>query len=383
MTRCIAPIAVLLLGVAHAILIRPQTTTASNVAAELRAVYAQPPDRWPQATVDEGVEPVEIGVLPDVVHPEGNEPTPARVALGRQLFFDPRLSASNQMACASCHDPDLGWADGRTVSFGDQRKMLRRNAPTALYAGHWDSLFWDGRSPTVEDLVIAVMTDEHELRSTREEVEAKFNAIPEYVAAFGEAYGVDRIAMEDLAGAVAVFLRENEEGNTPFDTFMRGRPEALTDQQIHGLHLFRTKARCMNCHHGPLFSDNQFHNTGLTLYGTRLEDRGRYEVTKDLADVGKFKTPTLRNVANTKPYMHHGLFESLEVTVTAYNGGMPDARRRKGMEDDPLFPVKSPLLHELGLTDEEKAALIAFMTSLSERHRVRRAPELPPDPPAE
>ncbi|MEM1208639.1 MAG: cytochrome c peroxidase [Planctomycetota bacterium] len=350
---------------------------------DLRAIYTQPPEQWPRALVDEGVGPVEIGLLPEVAHSEGNEPTKARVALGKQLFFDPRLSTSNQLACASCHDPDLGWADGRTVSFGNQRTVLKRNAPTALYAGHWDSFFWDGRADSAEALVIAVITNEDELRSTRDELEAKFNAIPEYVASFHEAYGVERITMDDLAKAVAVFMRDNDEGNTPFDSFMKGRSEALTDQQVHGLHLFRTKARCMNCHHGPLFSDNDFHNTGLTLYGTDLQDLGRYEVTKDPADVGKFKTPTLRNIANTKPYMHHGLFESLEVTVSAYDGGMPEMRRRKGMEDDPLFPTKSPLMHELGLTADEKVALIAFMESLSERHRVRRAPQLPPDPPAE
>ncbi|MEO0586989.1 MAG: cytochrome c peroxidase [Planctomycetota bacterium] len=346
--------------------------------AELRAMYERPSSEWPAMIVDEGVEAQELGLLPEVVHPEGNEPTKARVALGEMLFFDPRLSSSNQLACASCHDPDLGWADGRTVAFGHQRAQLKRNAPTALYAGHWEHLFWDGRAESAEDLTVKVMLNEHELRATREEVEAKFNAIPEYVAAFEEAYGAERITMELLAKAVSVFMRDMQEGNSPFDTFMQGRYQALTDEQVWGLHLFRTKARCMNCHSGPLLSDNLFHNTGLTLYGTDLEDWGRYHVTKDPADVGKFKTPTLRNVANTKPYMHHGLFESLEVTMHAYDGGMPELRRRKGMEDDPLFPTKSELVHELHLTDEEKAAVIAFMESLSERHRVRRAPELPP-----
>jgi cytochrome c peroxidase len=352
----------------------------ASAATDLRAIYTQPPERWPAMVVDEGVEAKEIGVLPEVVHPEGNEPTRARVALGEQLFFDPRLSTSNQLACASCHDPDLGWADGRTVSFGHERTQLKRNAPTALYAGHWETFFWDGRAESAEQLVEDVITNQDELRSNREEIEAKFNAIPEYVAAFREAYGVERIEWEDLKKAVALFMRTLPEGNTPFDSFMQGKHHNLSDQQVLGLHLFRTKARCMNCHSGPLFSDNKFHNTGLTLYGTPLSDLGRYRVTDDPADVGKFKTPTLRNIANTRPYMHHGLFESLEVTVRAYNGGMPEMRPRRGMEDDPLFPTKSPLVHELGLTDDEIDAVVVFLESLSERHRVRRAPELPPNP---
>ncbi|MEM7680429.1 MAG: cytochrome c peroxidase [Planctomycetota bacterium] len=350
----------------------------------LRAAYTLSTDQWPPAHVDEGVAFEELGLLPDVIHPEDNQPTKDRVDLGKMLFFDPRLSTSNQIACASCHDPDLGWADGRTTSFGHQRKQLGRNAPTSLYAGHWDRLFWDGRAESPEDLVVAVITNRDELRSTAEEIEAKFNAIPEYREYFSEAYGVDTITLDDLAKAVALFMRSTSEGRSRFDSFLRGRHNALSDAELRGLHLYRTKALCMNCHSGPLLSDNAFHNTGLTLFGTPREDLGRYHETGDPADVGAFKTPTLRNIDKTRPYMHHGLFESLEVTVRAYNGGMPSpaGRNAEPGPNRPL-PVKDERVHRLNLTEQEIHDVVAFMETLSEPHRVFRAPTLPPDPFAE
>ncbi|MEM6749707.1 MAG: cytochrome c peroxidase, partial [Planctomycetota bacterium] len=237
---------------------------------------------------------------------------------------------------------------------------------------------------SAEDLVVAVITNRDELRSTAQEIEAKFNTVPEYRERFRRAYGVEHITLDDLAKAVALFMRSNSEGRSRFDRFLRGRHAALTDQELRGLHLYRTQARCMNCHSGPLLSDNRFHNTGLTLFGTRREDLGRYHETGDPADAGAFKTPTLRNLGRTRPYMHHGLFESLEVAVRAYSGGMPrPAHRNAEAEPNRPVPVKSELIHKLDLTEGEIADIVAFLKTLDEPHRVFAVPALPPDPGAE
>ncbi len=355
-------------------------SNAGPSVESLREMYSLPPDQWPAAVVDPSVEPVELGPLPEVEHPADNQPTDERIELGRMLFYDPRLSTSNQIACVSCHDPDLGWADGRTVSFGHRRIELKRNAPTAQYAGHWDVLFWDGRSDSLEDLTIKVITNENELRSNPDEIYAKINAIPEYRQRFKDAYDADEVTIDLVAKAVANFMRSNNGGRSPFDAFLRGRTNALSDEAVRGLHVYRTQAGCMNCHSGPLFSDNLLHNTGLTLYGRPEQDLGQYNVTQQPEDVGKFKTPTLRNIANTRPFMHHGLFGDLHVVVRAYDGGMPKLRRRKDQLDDPLFPTKSPLVKPLDLTAQQVDDLVAFLEALSEPHRRIRPPQLPPDP---
>ncbi|MEM7624287.1 MAG: cytochrome c peroxidase [Planctomycetota bacterium] len=347
-------------------------------ADALRAAYARPAAEWPAMIVDEGVEARELGLLPDVVFPDDNPYTKEKAELGKQLFYDPRLSASNQMACASCHDPDLGWADGRTVSFGTQRLELARNAPTILNSGHQEILFWDGRADSLEDLTLKVIENADEMHGVGEDVAAKINDVPEYRAAFKEVFGEDEVTIDALTKAVATFVRTVNGGRSAFDRFLKGNPDALSDSAVRGLHLFRTAAKCMNCHHGPTLSDHKLHNTGLSLHGRPDEDLGLYRITQNPEDVGKFKTPPLRHASRTGPYMHHGLFESLIVTVRAYNIGMPTPRRRANQQDDPLFPEKSPLLHRLDLDDQQLEDLVAFIESLEEPHRRIKPPELPP-----
>ncbi len=354
--------------------------TSGTFIDQLRELYTGDPAGWPAVVVDEAVagEVVELGLLPEVAFPGDNPWTQAKEDLGRQLFFDPRLSATNQMACASCHDPDLGWADGRTVSFGRERLVLARNAPTAMNTGHEKILFWDGRADSLEDLTLKVIENADEMHGVGDEVAVKLNAVPEYRQQVQDIFGEDQVTIDTVTQSVATFVRTVNGGRSAFDRFLKGRPDALSDSALRGLHLFRTEALCMNCHHGPTFSDHKLHNTGLSLYGRPDQDLGQYLITKDPEDVGKFKTPPLRHVSRTGPYMHHGLFESLLVTVRAYNGGMPEIRRRRGMEDDPLFPVKSPLLHELDLSDQDLEDLVAFLESLEEPHRRVAPPELPP-----
>lgn len=358
------------------------------LAARLRALYSQPPSKWPEPTLDESVKPhyVELGPLPRVEYPESNPYTDARAELGKKLFFDPRLSGSRQIACASCHEPELGWSDGRTVSFGHGRKELRRNSPTLLNIAFVKDLFWDGRAASLEEQVMEVVSNPDEMHSGMEQVMERFNKIPEYTNEFAKVFGTPEVTLPRVARAIATFERGIVSRPNDFDSFLRGNTNALSDEAIRGLHLFRTRARCANCHHGPTLSDGRFHNLGLTYYGRKLEDLGRYYVTKKPEDVGAFRTPTLRNIARTRPYMHNGLFD-LDGVLNMYNAGMPTVRPRPGQENDPLFPKKSRLLQPLGLNQQDLADLKAFLESLTEvRHRIR-PPELPglstPSAPAE
>jgi cytochrome c peroxidase len=350
-----------------------------DLAAKLREAYSKPTAEWPAATLDPGVDAKELGRRPPVPFPPDNPFTKEKALLGRSLFFDPRLSGSGQIACASCHDPDLGWADGRTVAFGHDRQPLKRNAPALTNAAFNAPYFWDGRAPTLEAQVLEPIAAPSEMAGTGEDVVTRLSAVPDYRKMFASAFGSEEVTMPRVAQAVATFERTLVAGRSRFDIFLAGRKDALSDEAVRGLHLFRTDARCMNCHHGPNFTDGQFHDLGLSFYGRTLQDLGRHEVTKRPEDVGRFKTPSLRNVGRTAPYMHNGLFE-LQGVLNLYNAGMPTLRRRPEQKDDPLFPSKSPLLKPLGLNRQDLADLKAFMESLTEpRSRIR--PKVPPGAP--
>ncbi len=349
-----------------------------KLAAELRTAYAQPATNWPAPHVDGEAKPHfrEIGLLPLVTYPTNNPYTDAKAELGKKLFFDPRLSGSGQISCASCHDPDLAFADGRTVSFGHERKELKRNAPTALNTAFNKSLFWDGRAASLEQQASDVVNNQDEMHANAEFVRTNLSRIPAYTNEFAAVFGTPEVTLARAAQAIATFERTLTSWGNSFDSFLRGDTNALSDEAVRGLHLFRTTARCINCHHGPNFTDGRFHNEGLTYYGRKYEDLGRYVVTKDPADVGRFKTPTLRNIARTAPYMHNGLFD-LDGVLNMYNAGMPTVRRKPEQKDDPLFPVKSPLLRPLGLNKQELADLKAFLESLTEARFRLRPPQLP------
>ncbi|WP_160173663.1 cytochrome-c peroxidase [Nitrincola sp. A-D6] len=235
------------------------------------------------------------------------------IALGEQLFFDPLLSASGQIACASCHEPELAFADARKVSFGHDRQAGKRNAPSILFSGHFQAQFWDGRAASLEAQVLMPIQDPVEMALTLPALQQRLQAHDTYPAAFAQVSGEAGITLEAVSQALSAYIRNLRWRTTAFDRFMQGDSQALDDVAIQGLHLFRTKARCMNCHHGALMSDQQYHNLGLTYYGRHYEDLGRYHVTGDVTDVGAFRTPTLRGVSRTGPWMHNGLFPSLEV----------------------------------------------------------------------
>lgn len=342
--------------------------------ATLRQLYARPPKEWPAPHVDPDVAWRELGRLPAVEHPDDNPHSPAKEQLGKSLFFEPRLSASGEIACASCHDPDLAWADGRTVSFGHLREPLARNAPTIRNVAFQASLFWDGRAASIEAQVEAVLLNPAEMHVTPEHVVNVLSATTPYRELFAQAFGDPQITFKRTAQALACFQRTIVGGHSRFDRFAAGDQTVLSDQELIGLDLFRREARCMNCHHGPLFSDGQFHDLGLSYYGRSLEDLGRFEITHEATDVGRFRTPTLRDVTRTNPLMHNGLFE-LSGVLAMYNVGMVTMKRQAHQVDDPLFPKKSPLLKPLGLNRQDLADLQAFLGTLEEpRRRVRPPP---------
>jgi cytochrome c peroxidase len=362
---------------------RPTLTPAEYAAqaAELRLAYSKPPAQWPAAELEDhpDLKFAEIGRLPrEPRHPETNPFTKDKAALGKQLFFDPRLSGSLQIACASCHDPDLGWADGRTVAFGHDRQAGARNTPTIMNSAFNGPFFWDGRASSLESQARQPVINEIEMHSTPDLIAERVNKIAGYRESFKKVFGVDEITFDEIAKAIACFERTIVGGRSKFDAFLDGKTETLSDAAVRGLHLFRTTARCINCHNGVNFTDNQFHNLGLSYYGRKFEDLGRYVITKKPEDVGRFKTPSLRNVTNTAPYMHNGLFE-LEGALNIYNAGGFDLQPRNDEQKaDPLFPKKkSALLKKLNLNDHDLADLTEFLESLAEpKHRIR-PPELP------
>lgn len=347
-------------------------------AQSLRLIYAGPATQWPAPDIDESVRAhyVEVGLLPPMPYPADNPYSAAKADLGKQLFFDPRLSGSGQISCSSCHDPDLGWADGRTVSFGHARKVLKRNAPTVQNAGHLPALFWDGRVVTLEQQAEAVLRNDDEMRSHEALISERLSTLPGYTSSFDRVFGGSTVSMARVAQAIATFERTITSRSSPFDSFLRGDELALSDAAVRGLHLFRTTARCVNCHHGPMLTDSRFHNEGLTYYGRKLQDLGRYEISRHPEDVGAFKTPSLRNIGRTAPYMHVGLFD-LDGVLNMYNAGMPTPRQRPEQKDDPLFPHKSHLLIPLGLNKQDLADLKAFLESLTETRQRMMPPELP------
>lgn len=356
----------------------------AELAARLREAYAGDVATWPPAQTLPGADVTPMGLVPPAPEPRDNPSTDTKRELGELLFFDGRLSGTSQMACGSCHVAELGWADGRARSLGHGAGQLQRNTPSMLNAGHQEFLFADGRAGSLEELVVAVLTNADEMANDPEAIEAGIRAIPGYPPLFEAAFGDERVTLDRVAKAVAVHVRDVvSEPSSDFDDFLEGDVDALSDEALRGLHLFRTDAGCMNCHSGPILSDGGFHNIGLAYYGRRFEDLGRYRVTNDPADVGRFRTPSLRNVARTAPYAHTGFFPDLLGMVNIYDAGGARPRRPDKFADDPLWPTTSDLLRPLHLNDRDKADLVAFLESLTERGRRDMLPELPPDAPAD
>ncbi|WP_166383271.1 cytochrome-c peroxidase [Polaribacter sp. 11A2H] len=349
----------------------------------LKTVYSSGDvSTWPKPNLDSTVNKTtfkDIGVLPNVTHPKRNLYNAKKAKLGKTLFFDPRLSSSGQIACASCHNPELAWTDNSTRSFGHDRQTGARNSMTILNSGYAHTLFWDGRASSLEDQARFPIGDPVEMNEKLHIAVDKIAEIEGYKPLFKAAFGNDTISLQRIQYAIATFERTVKSYKTNFDKFIEGDSTKLTNQEVNGLHLFRTKARCINCHNTPYFSDNQFHNDGQTLFGTKDEDFGRYNVTKNMADIGKIRTPTLREVARTGPWMHNGHFPSLLDVLQFYNLGNPSPIQKKylGIGRDSLIPYTSPILQKLNLDKSEVLDLLAFLETLSSGKGRTLIPNLP------
>jgi cytochrome c peroxidase len=271
------------------------------------------------------------GLLPV---PAANPLTREKIELGRKIFSDTRLSRDGNHSCASCHDLKLAFTDGHAVSEGVSGRHGARNAPTLVNRGYGTAQFWDGRAASLEEQVLKPIQDTNELDMT----------LPEMTARIGMS---ERIVAEALAS----YVRTIRSGNSPVDRYL-ARHQGLSPEAEAGMRVFRVKGNCVACHVGPNFTDERYHNTGIAFRDGAFADEGRYKVTGRESDRGAFKTPTLREVARTAPYMHDGSIATLEDVVEHYDKG--------GTANSQLDSEIRPL----HLTPEEKRALAAFLRSL-------------------
>ncbi|MGB3435697.1 cytochrome-c peroxidase [Achromobacter sp.] len=351
-------------------------------AACLRPHYSGSPESWPAPSIDPGLAWREWEAVPPAASPPlswtaanpgqqelaADVARPAVVALGQMLFFDTRLSRKGQVSCASCHLPQRAFTDGLALAVGEDKLMGRRRS-TPLYAAPFaPRLFWDGRAASLKEQVLGPIHDPREMNHDASGVVARLLAADPYPAQFLLAFGAAAapqppVDADRLARALAAYVATLRPEPTRFDEFLEGRAKALDDTELIGMHLFRTQARCMNCHSGPMLTDHRFHNIGLSFYGRRNQDLGRYEATRDPADLGKFRTPSLRNVSRAGPWMHNGLFADLKGLLRMYNAGMG---REPAPADppDPYAPRKSEHIRPLELSADEIDALLAFMRVL-------------------
>lgn len=345
---------------------------------ELRDIYTADISDWPAPTVEDTIDWEPLGPLPESPYRRVDS-LQALTELGKKLFFDPRLSSSDQISCSSCHDPALAWTDGLPSSVGHDHLTGNRNAISLLNVWAKEPLFWDGRAESLAEQIQHPIGSPIEMNQDVEKLPDKLQSIEGYPVLFQHAFEDSTVTLPRIAEALAQFQRTLQSRNSDFDDFVRGDEDALTDRQLLGLHLFRTKARCMNCHYGSFFTDMKFHNLGLHYYGRKYEDLGLYNISGKDSDVGKFRTPQLRDVMFTRPWFHNGLFSSIEGVINMYDHGMARPKPRPGMDtDNPPYPTTSPLLKELNLTDKEKEALIAFLESISEQpYRMSRPEKLP------
>ncbi len=341
-----------------------------------------PPDRYGAGA--SGVEPSSSGLqreFPPLNEPADNPTTPEKVALGRLLFFDPILSARNDLTCATCHHPDYGFADGlpRAIGAGgsgvgpDRRGgvELRRGTPSLWNVAYARALFWDGRTALLEDQALVPLTHVDEMAADPDALVAELRAIPEYVDRFGAAFGggVGAVTLNNVRRALASFQRALITDDSPFDRYAAGQFDALTPAQRRGLTLFRSAAtRCFECHAAPTFASDTFRVVGVPDVPGLPHDAGRADVAPDGQD-GAFKVPSLRNVALTAPYMHNGVFQTLDEVVDFYAQG---GGRAQGVTDVDNFVLG------FDVTAQEKADLIAFLYALTDESNLPEIPDAVP-----
>jgi cytochrome c peroxidase len=348
------------------------------------------------AVVAQGEKFPAIGPLPPVPVPADNPMSKEKVALGKLLFFDPRLSGDASTSCASCHSPKAGWGDGGDISRGYPGTQHWRNSQTILNSAYYKKLFWAGESTSLEAQAKSAATGNTAGNGDTMMMEERLRQIPEYVKRFKKVFGVDWPTIGDAWRAISAFERTlvSKAKNVPFDRYMKGDKSALSASAKRGLKLFNGKALCIKCHNGALFSDESYHNLGMpqnesfeedplrqitlryqnlirgvpeSVYRKADRDYGLYYTTKQNIDKGKFRTPSLRELKYSAPFMHNGVFFELSEVIDFYNKGGGN------------IPNKSPLMKELKLFESEKKDLEAFLLSLSsDKPLLMNKPALPP-----
>jgi cytochrome c peroxidase len=293
--------------------------------------------------------------------PADNPITQAKADLGKALFFDPRLSGSGAISCASCHNPSLGWEDGLAKGVGHKGTELGRHTPTILNTAWAEPLFWDGRATTLEEQAKGPLASSAEMNMPHADVVKAVAGIPGYRKAFAAAYPGEPIDIDTIAKAIATYERTVVSADAPFDRWARGDQGAISESAKRGFVLFNTTAKCSTCHSGWRFTDDGFHDIGLAG-----DDMGRGKIMPGLTILERaFKTPTLRNIAERAPYMHDGSQATLEAVVDHYDKGFV---RRPSLSDS---------IKPLNLSAQDRADLVAFMRTLSSQDAPVSLPNLP------
>ena len=294
----------------------------------------------------EAVTKVPLGLDPLPI-PADNPQTVAKIELGKQLYFDPRLSYDGTISCATCHDPKKGWSNGEQFGVGIKGQKGGRNSPTVLNAAYFPLQFWDGRAKELEGQALGPIQNPIEMGHTLDACVECLSGIEGYKKQFKEVFGT-KVTADGIAKAIAAFERTVLSGDAPYDRYKAGDKKALSAAAERGMNLFFNKAHCSACHAGANFSDAAFHNIGVGM-DKEKPDEGRQAISTMLGDRGAFKTPGLREIARTAPYMHDGGMKTLEEVVEHYNkGGVANPQL-----DEEVFPLQ--------LTAEEKADLVKFL----------------------
>jgi cytochrome c peroxidase len=301
---------------------------------------------------------IPLGLVP-IVWPDDNPYTPAKAELGYLLFFDKRLSSDGTVSCASCHSPDYAFTDGSAVSTGIRAQKGGRSAPSVINRVYGAAMFWDGRAASLEEQAKGPianpieMTHEKDANKAHEACMTRLRQVSGYRQRFKAVFGTEEFTIDQVAKAIATFERTVLSGNSAYDRFKAGDKKAMSESQQRGMNIFfSNNARCDSCHDGAAFTTNQFANIGIGMDKPK-PDLGRYNVTKNEAEKGAFKTPGLRDIARTGPYMHDGSLKTLEEVVDHYDKG----------------GIKNPWLHQdirpLKLTVQDKRDLVSFLHALN------------------
>jgi cytochrome c peroxidase len=334
----------------------------SNLPTDKQA-SAQNSEITPDELLDSLRNHTTLVPIGDIPVPEDNPMKPEVLELGQALFFDPRLSGNNQVSCATCHDPNVGYGDAKPTFDKYTGGNGARNSPTVVNSGYYNSNFWDGRAASLEEQAVGPIQNSDEMNQPLNELINELSAIKGYQERFQAAFN-EGITEQSIAKALAAFQRQIVVKDTPYDRFLEGDTEALTKQELSGLRLFTGKAFCVTCHNGPNLSDNNFYNIGLNT-----KDEGRKAVTGQEGDLGRIRTPGLYGITHTAPYMRDGSLATLEEVIDYYDRG-GDSHPNKS-----FFIQK--FMSPIGLTDQEKADLLAFLKTLGGEPPIFTQPELP------